>query len=427
MGQSGRPAIFERSAVLKKISDHEVKRAVAKGTQRIGPHSVHSRFVSWSSSRPGRYPFNINPDSLSADFEVWVCGDEDLWYTLPQKVIKEIYDDPDARVATDRPGHRIVTVDADDNTLDYNSRGERLNLSRYRNARLPTPLAVVREADSISTNILRFNEDAPENADRARRMLAQTTYWVFDPETALFGPSKFCGYEGMTFARYEAAGHGELGGNSFDGTTSRTAIERALGRAYTARAASHARLAAWADDLSPGSLERVDTAKWKFLSLCDWPDEVDVEDEATKAAEESRSRGQGFASSPQVRRAVEMLAMDAATAFFEAEGFVVKDVSGNHPYDLEGVRGDDVLHIEVKGTQTGGEKVFLTKNEVRHARDQAGHVALFVLHSVEVTGDEKAPVASGGVQLSLWPWSICDGELTALSYSYVLPEDGHRG
>ena len=156
-------------------------------------------------------------------------------------------------------------------------------------------------------------------------------------------------------------------------------------------------------------------------SLGDWPDEVEIEDEAAKAAEESRSRGQGFASSPQVRKAVDTLAMGAATAHFEAKGFLIKDVSGNHPYDLEGVRGDELLHIEVKGTQTEGSKVFLTKNEVRHARERAGQVALFVLHSVEVTGDEETPVASGGVARVFWPWAVDDGELTALSFSYVVP------
>jgi Domain of unknown function (DUF3883) len=45
----------------------------------------------------------------------------------------------------------------------------------------------------------------------------------------------------------------------------------------------------------------------------------------------------------------------------------VEDVHGRESYDLICRRGDEVKHVEVKGTTTDGIEVILTPNEVRHA------------------------------------------------------------
>ena len=60
-----------------------------------------------------------------------------------------------------------------------------------------------------------------------------------------------------------------------------------------------------------------------------------------------------------------MRANEAATAYLEGLGYDVQDTSANKPYDLVGRRKGARVFVDVKGTTTAGEKVFLTKNEVR--------------------------------------------------------------
>ncbi len=86
--------------------------------------------------------------------------------------------------------------------------------------------------------------------------------------------------------------------------------------------------------------------------------------------------------------------MKAATEYFRAQGYNVADVSAKRPYDLECVKGKAKLFVEVKGTQSSGESIFLTAGEVRYAIEHANSMALFVLHSIYV--DENGST-SGGV------------------------------
>ena len=58
--------------------------------------------------------------------------------------------------------------------------------------------------------------------------------------------------------------------------------------------------------------------------------------------------------------AVEACAMNKATDFYSAQGWTVDDVHGTESYDLICRRGDEVKHVEVKGTTTDGAEVILT-------------------------------------------------------------------
>ncbi|WP_353963234.1 DUF3883 domain-containing protein [Streptomyces sp. NBC_01549] len=40
---------------------------------------------------------------------------------------------------------------------------------------------------------------------------------------------------------------------------------------------------------------------------------------------------------------------------------VLKDVGANKPYDLHLTRGDEKLHVEVKGTTSDGRQIILTR------------------------------------------------------------------
>jgi hypothetical protein len=90
--------------------------------------------------------------------------------------------------------------------------------------------------------------------------------------------------------------------------------------------------------------------------------------EAVREAVRPRARGQRWAQSPEVRRAIEDHAMQAAAKHYRAQGWSVEDVSGFCSYDLHCEQKGRVLDVEVKGTTSIGERVLLTPNEVAHAR-----------------------------------------------------------
>lgn len=90
------------------------------------------------------------------------------------------------------------------------------------------PLVFVADAADIQQSLHRFNADAARYAELAVSLLRQTTYWVYEPASQAFGPSKFVGFQNMTFPRYQAARAGDRLGASFNGTATRVAIEKLL-------------------------------------------------------------------------------------------------------------------------------------------------------------------------------------------------------
>jgi Domain of unknown function (DUF3883) len=143
-----------------------------------------------------------------------------------------------------------------------------------------------------------------------------------------------------------------------------------------------------------------------------------VEDAAGKVARPGR--GQGFQLDQDVKVAVEARAMNMATEFY-GETWIVEDVHGSESFDLVCRRGDEVKHVEVKGTTTDGAEVILTPNEVRHAREHP-FTALFVLSNVSTErAEDGAVTATGGVRHLYDPWHLNDGTLTPLGFRYQVP------
>ena len=143
-----------------------------------------------------------------------------------------------------------------------------------------------------------------------------------------------------------------------------------------------------------------------------------VADAAGKVARPGR--GQGFQLDQDVKVAVEARAMNVATDFYSG-AWTVEDVHGSKSYDLVCRRGDEVKHVEVKGTTTDGAEVILTPNEVRHAREHP-NTALFVLSNVGIERAEDGTVtATGGMRHLYDPWHLDDGTLTPLGFRYQVP------
>jgi hypothetical protein len=146
--------------------------------------------------------------------------------------------------------------------------------------------------------------------------------------------------------------------------------------------------------------------------------EEDAEEESAAAIEKAlaRSKGQGFARTPQQRRALENHAMAIAIAHFRHEGFEVQDVSARRSYDLLCTKSTKEVHVEVKGTTTNRDAIVLTNNEVKHTNDPRNSCILFVLHSIRLKGSK----ASGGEKFILNPWQLQHAQLAPVSYTYRL-------
>lgn len=144
-----------------------------------------------------------------------------------------------------------------------------------------------------------------------------------------------------------------------------------------------------------------------------------VESNATLAAEAEQAKAQGYMVDAALRRKIELHAMKKATEYFELHGYSVVDVSAKKPYDLECSLNGDTLFVEVKGTQSTGEAIFLTANEVTQAQQHPNQSALFILHSIEVSNDRGI---SGGEQVVQMPWYVKAEDLQPLTYRYQVKQ-----
>jgi hypothetical protein len=178
-----------------------------------------------------------------------------------------------------------------------------------------------------------------------------------------------------------------------------------------------------------GGVFRIQADQWNHLVevLGGWPHDGTEEQhaviDAVRATMAKLRGGQGFSISPEVRRVIEQHAMMLTEEHFRSKGYSV-EVRGK-PYDLlctNKAVSTDVLYVEVKGTTTAGEEILLTPNEVRFAREYASHMVLFVVSGVNVEQGATGPIATGGVVTIRQPWSIDDGALTPVGYSYVVPK-----
>lgn len=160
-----------------------------------------------------------------------------------------------------------------------------------------------------------------------------------------------------------------------------------------------------------------------------WPDDATQSPEVADAIDRSnelsgkRTRGQGRRISPEERKAVELHAMHAATAHFKGLGWDVTDVSASLSYDLLCTKAEgSELHVEVKGTQSPGESIILTRNEVLHAI-RSTNVALYILTLIELTRvPGNIPIASGGSPIVFDPWILDQGDLDPTEYEYLVPK-----
>jgi hypothetical protein len=128
-------------------------------------------------------------------------------------------------------------------------------------------LELAENLQDVQQSLDTFNTSFGENLDLGRSLIRTTSFWVNDPTSRRFGPSKFVGFKNMTLAKYQSARDGHLGGCMFNSHITRKAIENILG-AYAEDAHLSVELTDWAVSLlGHDVLEGIDESKWKFVSL----------------------------------------------------------------------------------------------------------------------------------------------------------------
>lgn len=128
--------------------------------------------------------------------------------------------------------------------------------------------------------------------------------------------------------------------------------------------------------------------------------------------------GQGFRLTKAEQVAVERHAVSAATRYLEGFGWDVRDVGATKSYDLHCRRGEEALHVEVKGTTSAGATVVLTRNEVAFHRETYPTNALIVVSRIQLDRGAEQPVASGGEVEVTMPWRIDEDALQPIAYTY---------
>ncbi len=123
---------------------------------------------------------------------------------------------------------------------------------------------------------------------------------------------------------------------------------------------------------------------------------------------------QGFHSDPTIRRIIERHAMKGAEKELGDRGYCnIRNTSATKSYDFTCLKNGQQFFVEVKGTQTTGSSIILTKNEVEHAKANRGRCILVVVHSVRMNGER---IIGAGVPVVREDWTLADRDLTAIQY-----------
>lgn len=127
-----------KTAVLLQLSKHNRPVALGKAKYSFGQRSVHVRFCSTNSRAPTRFKFNINPNSLSAEYEVWICGSVRCYYLVPRDVVEVMYCHSAAYPDRAHPGIRVLSVDVHRHVVRFARDTAPIDLRPFHMAMLDT-------------------------------------------------------------------------------------------------------------------------------------------------------------------------------------------------------------------------------------------------------------------------------------------------
>jgi hypothetical protein len=125
----------EKASVLTSLAQGRRVERLPKHTVRIGTSAIHVRFRTKSKSG-SIWSYNVNPNTLRADYELLICGSPECYFLIPVSRIREIYDNP--RTYPDRLHSRIKVLEVNTKThmCRFGSAGLQMDFTAYYCARL---------------------------------------------------------------------------------------------------------------------------------------------------------------------------------------------------------------------------------------------------------------------------------------------------
>ena len=127
---------IQKQAALKTLANGASIAPTGNAKFRVGNCIVHVRLCSRSARSPEKYKFNINHNTLSAEYELWICGSAQTYYLMPMSFLREIYDSPSTYEDRHHPGIKVVSVDTGMHSVQYARGGVSASLKPYHRARL---------------------------------------------------------------------------------------------------------------------------------------------------------------------------------------------------------------------------------------------------------------------------------------------------
>lgn len=147
-----------------------------------------------------------------------------------------------------------------------------------------------------------------------------------------------------------------------------------------------------------------------------------VDPELPEALDLPGAVGQGLQMDAVVRKAIENAAQDRLMEYYRDRGWTVMDTRQNRPYDAEAVSGADRIYLEAKGTQSRGDSVIVTRNEVNHARQHPGLCMMGVWSGIRFVDGAVDP--ESGV-FRILAFNPVDGQLLPRDFDWTLPGDAN--
>lgn len=127
----------------------------------------------------------------------------------------------------------------------------------------------------------------------------------------------------------------------------------------------------------------------------------------------------GFLRDVELRKKVEAHSVERASHFYSSIGASDIETLGK-PYDLRVQMPKYELHVEVKGSRSLIDSVFVTRNEVAHARLHM-HVELLVVDAIKYNRADNGVWELHGGRLRRWQgWWPDDAHLRVEQYTHTL-------
>ena len=129
-----------KESVLRQMSGDRpfsIARGHGQSKWSIAGKIVHMRFCSQPEADGVTFGYNINPNTLSSDYEVWICGRAEVYYLIPIAVVRTIYSDAGAYVDSWHPEMRVAHVHTRTHHATFSNRGSGLDFTAYFRASLP--------------------------------------------------------------------------------------------------------------------------------------------------------------------------------------------------------------------------------------------------------------------------------------------------